>query len=94
MPFYEKGNIRIYYEEAGSGFPLLAYPSMTAPLGAPYQRRKEEVVRARFSKLSVNAAPLSITPGASEPSSLPTLRWRKPDFELVWGFSCQVVAGT
>ena len=23
MPFYEKGPVRIYYEEAGSGFPLL-----------------------------------------------------------------------
>ena len=26
MPFYEKGNIRIRYEEAGSGFPLLLIP--------------------------------------------------------------------
>ena len=26
MPFYEKGNIRIHYEEAGSGFPLLVIP--------------------------------------------------------------------
>jgi pimeloyl-ACP methyl ester carboxylesterase len=23
MPFYEKGNVRIHYQEAGSGFPLL-----------------------------------------------------------------------
>jgi hypothetical protein len=23
MPFYERGNVRIRYEEAGSGFPLL-----------------------------------------------------------------------
>lgn len=23
MPFYEKGSVRIHYEEAGSGFPLL-----------------------------------------------------------------------
>jgi hypothetical protein len=23
MPFYEKGDVRIYYEEAGSSFPLL-----------------------------------------------------------------------
>ena len=22
MPFYEKGNVRIHYQEAGSGFPL------------------------------------------------------------------------
>ena len=26
MPFYEKGNVRIHYEEAGSGFPLLVIP--------------------------------------------------------------------
>ena len=26
MPFYEKGPVRIYYEEAGSGFPLLLIP--------------------------------------------------------------------
>jgi pimeloyl-ACP methyl ester carboxylesterase len=26
VPFYEKGNVRIYYEEAGSGFPLLIIP--------------------------------------------------------------------
>src|SRR4051794_37431756 len=26
MPFYEKGNVRIRYEEAGSGFPLLLTP--------------------------------------------------------------------
>src|SRR6201987_1203120 len=26
MPFYEKGNVRIHYEEAGTGFPLLVIP--------------------------------------------------------------------
>ena len=26
MPFYEKGQTRVYYEEAGSGFPLLVIP--------------------------------------------------------------------
>ncbi|HBD82967.1 MAG TPA: alpha/beta hydrolase, partial [Dehalococcoidia bacterium] len=26
MPFYERGPIRIYYEEIGSGFPLLIIP--------------------------------------------------------------------
>src|SRR5882672_7696687 len=26
MPFYEKGSVRIYYEEYGSGFPLLLIP--------------------------------------------------------------------
>ena len=27
MPFYERGNVRIYYEEVGSGFPLLIIPA-------------------------------------------------------------------
>ena len=26
MPFYENGDVRIHYEEAGSGFPLLVTP--------------------------------------------------------------------
>jgi len=26
MPFYEKGNVRIHYQEVGSGFPLLVIP--------------------------------------------------------------------
>ena len=26
MPFYDRGAIRIYYEEVGSGFPLLIIP--------------------------------------------------------------------
>ena len=26
MPFYQKGDIRIRYEEVGSGFPLLVTP--------------------------------------------------------------------
>ena len=26
MPFYDKGDTRIYYEEVGSGFPLLIIP--------------------------------------------------------------------
>jgi len=26
MPFYEKGDVRIHYEEVGSGFPLLVIP--------------------------------------------------------------------
>ena len=26
MPLYQKGDVRIHYEEAGSGFPLLVIP--------------------------------------------------------------------
>jgi hypothetical protein len=28
MPFYERGEVRIHYEEAGSGFPLLVIPAV------------------------------------------------------------------
>jgi hypothetical protein len=27
MPFYERGPVRIHYEEVGSGFPLLLIPA-------------------------------------------------------------------
>ena len=27
MPFYEKGDVRIHYQEVGSGFPLLVFPA-------------------------------------------------------------------
>ncbi len=41
MPFYERGPVRIHYEEAGSGFPLLIIPggglnSTLASLGSPF----------------------------------------------------------
>ena len=26
MPFYERGDVRIHYQDAGSGFPLLVIP--------------------------------------------------------------------
>jgi len=31
MPFYEKGAVRIHYDEAGSGFPLLLIPGGGMP---------------------------------------------------------------
>jgi pimeloyl-ACP methyl ester carboxylesterase len=51
MPFYEKGDVRIHYEEAGSGFPLLVIPggglnSMIAGLAThpfnPFNEFKDE----------------------------------------------------
>ena len=41
MPFYERGNVRIHYEEAGSGFPLMLIPggglnSTIAHLKSPF----------------------------------------------------------
>jgi pimeloyl-ACP methyl ester carboxylesterase len=36
MPFYEKGDVRIHYEEAGSGFPLLIIPGGGLNAMIPY----------------------------------------------------------
>jgi len=46
MPFYEKGDVRIHYEEAGSGFPLLMIPggglnSTISHLKAPFDAIEE-----------------------------------------------------
>ena len=44
MPFYEKGDVRIHYEEAGSGFPLLIIPGggLNATIGnAPFNAMEE-----------------------------------------------------
>jgi len=44
MPFYEKGKVRIHYEEAGSGFPLLLIPGLglnaTPPTVSPPARSR------------------------------------------------------
>ena len=36
MPFYERGNVRIHYQEAGSGFPLLIIPGGGLNAMIPY----------------------------------------------------------
>jgi pimeloyl-ACP methyl ester carboxylesterase len=52
MPFYEKGNVRIHYEEVGTGFPLLvisggglnsklSYFKANAPFNAPEEFKSE-----------------------------------------------------
>jgi pimeloyl-ACP methyl ester carboxylesterase len=44
MPFYEKDDVRIHYEEAGSGFPLLIIPGggLNATIGnAPFNAMEE-----------------------------------------------------
>ncbi len=33
MPFYERGDVRLRYEEAGDGFPLLLVPGGHQPAG-------------------------------------------------------------
>ena len=36
MPFYERGDVRIHYEEVGSGFPLLIIPGGGLNATIPY----------------------------------------------------------
>ena len=56
MPFYDKGDVRIRYEEAGAGFPLLVMPGgglnsrisnwATAPFNAVVSNLQSSEVRA------------------------------------------------
>jgi pimeloyl-ACP methyl ester carboxylesterase len=53
MPFYEKGKVRIHYEEAGSGFPLLIIPggglnSTVAGLGTTHPFSALEEFKDRY----------------------------------------------
>jgi len=53
MPFYEKGNVRIHYQEAGSGFPLLIIPggglnSTIAGLGTTHPFSALEEFKDRY----------------------------------------------
>lgn len=47
MPFFEKGNVRIRYEEAGSGFPLLLVP------GGGLNSRMSNWPRAVFDSMDI-----------------------------------------
>jgi pimeloyl-ACP methyl ester carboxylesterase len=73
MPFYERGEVRIHYEEAGSGFPLLVIPggglnSRVAGLAThpfnPFDEFKEEfrVIAAdlRNAKGGQSSGPLEV----------------------------------
>ena len=46
MPFYERGPVRIHYEEMGSGFPLLVIPGggLNSTIAGP--RRHPSLQRA------------------------------------------------
>ena len=57
MPFYERGPVRIYYEEAGSGFPLLIIPggglnSKLSSLASPFNPM--EVYKDTFRCISAD----------------------------------------
>ncbi len=53
MPFYERGAVRIHYEEAGSGFPLMVIPggglnSTIAGLAATHPFNPMEVFKNEY----------------------------------------------
>jgi pimeloyl-ACP methyl ester carboxylesterase len=72
MPFYERGPVRIYYEEVGSGFPLLIIPggglnSTLASLASPFNpmERYKDYFRCigadlRNAKTGQSSGPLEI----------------------------------
>jgi len=72
MPFYERGPVRIYYEEVGSGFPLLIIPggglnSTLASLASPFnpmERYKDDFrcigADLRNAKTGQSSGPLEI----------------------------------
>jgi hypothetical protein len=64
MPFYQKGDIRIRYEEAGSGFPLLVTPggglnSCVTPRREPPELKTRTIDRVSTflkAQIAMNAA--------------------------------------
>ena len=68
MPFYEKGNVRIHYEEAGSGFPLLLIPGGGLNSTIAWKPRARRSTRSRSSRTSIAASrPTCATPTAASP---------------------------
>ena len=74
MPFYERGNVRIYYEETGSGFPLLILPGggLNATLSfytttAPFNAMEEFSGEYRCISLDLRNAAEGQSGGPLEP---------------------------
>ena len=68
MPFYEKGPVRIRYEEPGSGFPLLLIPGggLNSTIAGLAPRARS--TRSRSSRASTAASrPTCATPTAASP---------------------------
>ena len=63
MPSYEKGDVRIHYEEVGSGFPLLVIPggglnsTFAGLANHPFNPAEEFAIFASASPKSVCAWP-------------------------------------
>jgi pimeloyl-ACP methyl ester carboxylesterase len=69
MPFYEKGDVRIHYEEAGSGFPLLIIPGggLNATIGnAPFNAMEEFKNEYRCVTMDLRNANAGLSSGPIE----------------------------
>jgi pimeloyl-ACP methyl ester carboxylesterase len=73
VPFYEKGSVRIHYEEAGSGFPLLLIPGgglssiiSWFPNGAPFNAIDEFKGEYRCIAADLRTAPNGQSSGPLE----------------------------
>ncbi len=73
MPFYERGDVRIHYEEAGSGFPLLIIPGggLNATISfltgnAPFNPMEEFKARYRCITMDLRNAPSGQSSGPLE----------------------------
>ena len=74
MPFYEKGDVRIHYQEAGSGFPLLIIPGggLNSTIGflssgAPFNAMEEFKDRYRCITMDLRNANGGQSSGPLEP---------------------------
>ncbi len=78
MPFYEKGDVRIHYEEVGSGLPLLIIPggglnSTIAGLDPthPFNAMKEFAKTGSAASAPTCATPMAASRPARSTSSAP-----------------------
>ena len=62
MPIYERGKVRIHYEEMGSGYPLLVIP------GGGSTQRNSSIRRRRSSSAIRPSSPIAATPRGAGPS--------------------------
>jgi hypothetical protein len=73
MPFYERGNVRIHYEEVGSGFPLMIIPGgglNSTVAGLATQGFLIKKSGSLKSQLTVSANPLAVVGWRCKPESL------------------------
>ena len=72
MPIYERGQVRIHYEEAGTGFPLLLIPGGGLNSTIEFVTRKGPFNAIEEFKTEYRSLPIFVTPMAAGQK----VRWR------------------